>query len=625
MSPDQTESTSPASVRVLRKELGLVVLVACVFTVIHQFPMLTDYYSLDDDARIMFFVYRDHDPDLFTVDYTAGGMNRHAPWLVSRFYTAATYFMSPVTYSKLIPFLQIPLAASLFLVFAYRSGWGRRGAWIAVFVFLLVCRWDQFYTGSWRGFAAPLIAGYVVLAQERRWILCGLLGALTVVVYPVLLSAMTATSLLLLAGEAWRAPAERLGVYAKTAGAVAGIGILSAAVALFVIRYGSIYQVMTYEQVISMAETNIGGRFPIADYLNNSPSNVFTLSFLHRMFFLGRTYVAPGFGTLFSLWAGLIVCALAARRFEYRGRYGQARAVRTLLLLAAAAVMTAGIWSSHLENLAGGLYLVTVSVAILVTGSHGLWDLAGRVPKLFALGAFLCGTGIFLLHPWISLKLYTASHQFRYVIPVMVCLAAGRILGAAWERRMVLAPRLTLGAFAAISITGLYHGEVADYVRCEDVPLYEYVSTLPKDTVVAGHPEAADCVPIYTKRHVLIMYELSWPLFADAWEDLKQRTYDIFGALFAADREGIRPFCMKYPGAYIFALDRYLSEGYLSQPVPYFKPFDVYLKQFRGGHAWLLDPPQEVLLKSWEGGRITSCPLLFPDLAAEAGDHPEQP
>ncbi len=600
-----------------RFDLLFVILVACLFSALHQYPMLLDYYSLDDDTRIMFFIYRDHDPELFTTDYTAGGLNNYAPWLVSRLYTLATYVMSPIAYSKLIPFLQIGAASAMFFLFALRAGWRRGGAWAAVLVFLLVCRWDQFYTGSWRGFAAPLIAGYLLLAQRERWTACALLGALSVIVYPVLLSAMTATTLLLLLSEMLRSPKEELPRLLRIAGTILGTGLAAAAVALFVIRYGSIYRVLTYEQVISMPETNMGGRFPIADYLNVSPSNVFTLSFLHRMFFLGRTYVIEGFAFYFVLFLVVIAGAFGVRHLEESGRYAQARLWRTVLLLAGAGVMTAGVLAGKLENLAGGLYLAAVTVAALAVSIPGLWERLGRVPKLFALGAFLCGLLVFVLHPWLSLRLYTASHQFRYVIPVMTCLAAARFLSLAWQERHLAAPAVSTGLFAAVAAAGLYHGEIADYVRCEDPPLYDFAAGLPKDALLAGHPEAADCLPIYSKRNSLIMYELSWPLFAAQWEDLKQRTYDIFTALYASGKEDIRPFCEKYPGAYIFALDRYYEDRYLAQEIPYFRPFDTFLKQYRGKPYWLRNPPPEYILKAWDGGRIVSCPSLFPDLKAE--------
>ena len=89
------------------------------------------------------------------------------------------------------------------------------------------------------------------------------------------------------------------------------------------------------------------------------------------------------------------------------------------------------------------------------------------------------------------------------LVAVAVLLLTGRhAKGAAVTFAAVLAGTLLVGG---VAVAG--GGEAAG-LDCPDAPLYRYLQTLPKDTIVAGEPFEINCVPIAAERPVLMSQKL---------------------------------------------------------------------------------------------------------------------
>ena len=99
--------------------------------------------------------------------------------------------------------------------------------------------------------------------------------------------------------------------------------------------------------------------------------------------------------------------------------------------------------------------------------------------------------------------LYLTGLVVACVVAVALLLLTGRhAKGAAVTFAAVLAGTLLVGGVA------LAGGGQATGLACRDEPLYRYLQTLPKDTIVAGDPIAINCVPIAAERPVLMSQKL---------------------------------------------------------------------------------------------------------------------
>jgi len=88
------------------------------------------------------------------------------------------------------------------------------------------------------------------------------------------------------------------------------------------------------------------------------------------------------------------------------------------------------------------------------------------------------------------------------VVAAAVLLTGRHAEGAAVTVAAVLAGTLLT---AGVAVAG---GGQAAGIACRDEPLYHYLQTLPKDTIVAGDPIAINCVPIAAERPVLMSQKL---------------------------------------------------------------------------------------------------------------------
>jgi hypothetical protein len=127
-----------------------------------------------------------------------------------------------------------------------------------------------------------------------------------------------------------------------------------------------------------------------------------------------------------------------------------------------------------------------------------VWIAARVVP----LGPRLTSHGLvdLVLHDkWLHLTWLVAA----CLVAVAVLLLTGRhAKGAAVTFAAVLAGTLLVGG---VAVAG---GGQATGLACPDTPLYRYLQTLPKDTIVAGDPIAINCVPIAAERPVLMSEKL---------------------------------------------------------------------------------------------------------------------
>jgi hypothetical protein len=125
-----------------------------------------------------------------------------------------------------------------------------------------------------------------------------------------------------------------------------------------------------------------------------------------------------------------------------------------------------------------------------------------------------------------------------------------------------------------------------DYSANKD--LYIFLASLPKDSLIAAFPDTADGIPVFSKRRVFINEEMSVPLFDRYWETIKGRTFDFFGAYYAARQDTVSSFAWRNGITHLVIERRRYSRDFIEGNV-YFEPFGSWIKgRFRQGQHFYL-------------------------------------
>jgi hypothetical protein len=107
--------------------------------------------------------------------------------------------------------------------------------------------------------------------------------------------------------------------------------------------------------------------------------------------------------------------------------------------------------------------------------------------------------------------------------------------------------------------------------------LFDSLSTLPKDTMIAGHPYDMDCIPIFTKRKVYLNFELSAPFYSKYYDLIKDRTYKLFYVYYTSEEKIFNNFCkLEKVDYFVFNKEKFSNE-YLSNKEFYIKPFNNFI------------------------------------------------
>lgn len=199
----------------------------------------------------------------------------------------------------------------------------------------------------------------------------------------------------------------------------------------------------------------------------------------------------------------------------------------------------------------------------------------------FLLSSFL----LFVAANVVMLKLFEPSRYVRVSFPIFLAIFSvvnsdrliSTIKTGAYRRRV--------GAFLIIIIAIFYLPRIQGDVehKAKDVKLYNFLSTLPKDILVAGHPKNMNDVPIFARRKVLIMEELSLPYYPKFYSEIKKRTYDFFNAYYTTSLEDLYGFCSKYGITHFVVYNLHFTKDYLQSKWFYISPFNDYITNLTRG------------------------------------------
>jgi hypothetical protein len=209
-------------------------------------------------------------------------------------------------------------------------------------------------------------------------------------------------------------------------------------------------------------------------------------------------------------------------------------------------------------------------------------------------------------------RLYFPNRYVMYALPVFGALWAA---GAARElrdrvpslvaRRLIPAGVILFSIFAIVGAAR--DGYAAYYTPFRWAPPagYEaalaYLGELPKETLVAAHPDDANSVPLRSRRDVLVNTEIALPMHSNYYAEMKRRTNDVFDLLYATDWDTVNRIA-EHNKIDVFLLDtRRLRNPDLFPPYqpPFRRENQRRIADGREkGFALLSAPPERVLFES---------------------------
>lgn len=190
----------------------------------------------------------------------------------------------------------------------------------------------------------------------------------------------------------------------------------------------------------------------------------------------------------------------------------------------------------------------------------------------------------FILATILLYKLYGPARYIRYSLPTILTIIVSINIAKVLEKIKNTNVRFfTLISFLFFSAVLFIPTLYSDYSIAPKPKLYNFLQTLPKDILIAGHPTSMDYIPVYSKRKVLINEETSQPMYANFYPVIKKRTYDFFKAYYSDSAIEVYNFCEKYHITHFIVEREHFTKNYLANAKFYLNPFNTYIKNLIAG------------------------------------------
>jgi hypothetical protein len=593
-----------------------------------QWDRLLDPYRVEEDFRSFYWMNKFTDPDLFPNDQLEGSryymdldlfslgvtLEKESPMYGLLFY-AASFFMTPVLFSKVLPFFITPLT-SLFL---YKYGSCLRDSWTGAALAILFVLFSTVSLGSQsvllglqRSFGPSMIIFLMYYLHRRQYLAAGL---------TVLLSALIYAPAFVLAAMSWAFYKTRLSWRSRPKLIFDWRGWLPLLAATLV----SILFLAPFAFAM-MDESRVNDGQAL-----NQAQQVQERRILDQLLWDNPKYQPGGFRPLFE-------------HFPFVGRLGivdkLSDGVHFLILFAFGCVillllgrkslnLPPEIWAVLLAGFA--LYFVAL-LATIITNSFPLHmpsrytrlgififllvfvginlpDFARKAPSLIFKDpkrlAYLIAAFELLLVCMIAFlpdeRTSVGGLDFKWLlVPIAFILG---VLGVVYYRRPPASTmsfsgdrmwKLTRAAvMGAVIFTTLGWGYYARLIRDfeflnpseNERELLRFLETLPKDALIAGYPCALDNVPLFSKRQIMFSCEQS--------TDDGQLIMDTLNAYYAGTVGEITQFCNSYHVDDFVVDKRTISQRYLAQGWIYYEPYNsqIYPKVIAKNDFALMEIP----------------------------------
>jgi hypothetical protein len=485
---------------------------------------------LSADALVhQYWMWRWRDPALFTDPLTADlRSSSRYPEGYEALYRVASQVVDPIVFGEWLGVALMALSAWLiFCIVREHTSW-RPAGWFAAALFLALIDIHRFYAGFPRAFVQPVVLLTVLLALKRRHASAAVAAGGGALFYPP--AALLAVGVLAASAVRWAGRRPRLDArrawFALLAAAIAGVAVLGPQLVS-----GGAPRVFTADEARAFPEFGANGTLPI-----------FGFSIIDYL-----THNRTGFD-LRTSGSILVLAALAlllARPANFRLLRTEVLAM-PVVSLAAFGVAQAVLFRLYLPH--RYTYPLIAFSAIVVGVALGptwaaLW--ARPRPRLRAF-ALLCAPMaivglalyVFPLGPSESPTWTTAA------------IAAGTVaVGGALALLLGRGPAAVGAVLAGVTLFGailMLPGRLERGTTCLTGKVTAFLNALPKDAVIAGDPADLKCLPVTTRRAVVISTQLAPAYEVDYFHKGRARMFATLRAYYGPSAEAIADLRDRY-------------------------------------------------------------------------------
>jgi hypothetical protein len=550
-------------------EEALVVAIAFAATLHAEWRIVSRPGTYQTDAMIHeFWMRRFQDSSLFGDPLTTSLLDTgYSPPAFRALFWLASNVVDPVFFGEFLPLVLQPLSVWLvFRIVRAHVDW-RPAAWMAGALFLVP--WDvlRFSGGHPRAFAQPIVLLTVLLLLFRRNLAAALVPAVGLLLYPP--AGLTALGVLVLAAlDPRRRPLHDLRKLRW-----AGIGVVGVGGALLLTRLTTASQ-----EVISAADAR---NFP--EFGEHGQMHFFVSSTLD--------YLSQNYSGFFLQDSGSIIAVAALLLLLVRPRNaGLLRwevwcmPIAALVLFGVAHAVKFQLYLPHRYTYPL-LPFFCIAVGVLVRPTFEILARHSRVllaaAPLFAVGPAALALTVFPLGPRLSLSEFAS--WLADAAPVLaVGLAVGLLLTALarWRNAsatLAAAAALVAGIVLVAAVAFADGGRSKAAVACNERGLYRFLRTVPEDKIVAADPFVSSCIPVATRRAVVISRKLYQPWALDYFESIRERMFLTVDAFHGPSVDAVIGLRERYGADYLVVRSRVKAQKWGNM-----EPFTSEVKRLQG-------------------------------------------
>jgi hypothetical protein len=526
-----------------------IVLLALAAGITFQFSAFTCEYVVNNDAgQHIYWMRQFHDSELFSDDLLTEFAKNYQPWGFIFLYYILSFFMDPLVFSKFLPVLLFAIS-SLYLFKLVSHFAGSYSGLLATLIFIVTPFpfLDWMAGGHPRAFAFPLLIIFLYYLIRKKHLGTSVALVLQCLFYPmVFLLGMVTYLFTFVRFRARRVFFDRSAVKVK-------FFIPMALVCLFILcgkylfsQNPDIGKIVTRAQMSGRPEYSAEGRAPV---LPTPP--------------LLKTAVR-------NIRSGTFVPRVLMKRLRDLGAKSPVAAHAVFMAFVLFSVCCLFLFREDLVFPPEIMCLLPASILMFKTAD------------ILLLKLFLPERYLEVSFPLFGLIVEAA------VLGQLVLHVRKKALRRLLQAATVLLVLLNLNIKTTIGLTNMSSGK----------ELYEYLAGLPKDTMIAAHPEMADGIPLFARRKVFVKGELSFPFFDNYWNTIKKRTFDLFDAYYTEEPLRVYRFCEENGIDYLVVDNGHFTGQYLTGKKVYFEPFGTYIRDITAvrRHFALQNVPQEYKL-----------------------------
>jgi hypothetical protein len=233
---------------------------------------------------------------------------------------------------------------------------------------------------------------------------------------------------------------------------------------------------------------------------------------------------------------------------------------------------------------------VSVYIALLIPMAFVLGKRLFRVNRV-VYDVIISSLILFIIAHVMLFKLHLPSRYVLYTLPtafILLIASNAQVLFEEIRARYgidlvgkIPSVKKLFGAIVIVMVIMLGYQIAFSRPNKDRIELYKFISTLPKDVLIAGYPNDMDGVPLLSKRKVLVNMELALPYYTNYYSEIRERTFDLFTAYYSNNPSELMVFCNKYGVDYLVVNKNHFDWKFLNEKI-YYSPFGKYAKSLVG-------------------------------------------